>query len=145
MNNKFVKGFTQFVNENLGEGQADKEVNSFGEDLFLDYEKQDAIIADALGCESNEVSNYFIGSPVDMNPDLISAFDSIKDLFNGGGESVEDYDNFDWTLKKKGRIIYHIEVSAPDGYQVAHYFHHNGMRVVVVDANDGPYIYIKKN
>jgi hypothetical protein len=34
MNNKFVKGFTQFVNENLGEDQADKEINSFGEDLF---------------------------------------------------------------------------------------------------------------
>jgi hypothetical protein len=104
-------------------------------DLYLDDERQNEIIADALGCDPAELDNYFIGSPVNIDPDdqeESAEFEQVSDLFDS-----------DWNLKESGKLVYEFDEPAPDGFQRAQLFRHNGMRVVVVEAEDGPFIYVK--
>jgi hypothetical protein len=133
---RLIKGFTQFVNENRMDDMNDmNHETGMDPDLYLDDERQNEIIADALGCDPAELDNYFIGSPVNIDPDdqeEAAEFEQVRDLFDS-----------DWNLKESGELVYGFDEPAPDGFQRAQLFRHNGMRVVVVEAEDGPFIYVK--
>jgi len=143
---KIIKGFTQFVNENFYYGEKDSDAT-----LFDSYEEADKITAAALGCSLEELDNYFIGSPVtrEGEPNMMDDFAPVIDLFNTEIDpeepqwSVRNTRNSDWRLKKHGQIIWTVNQAGPGGYAQAHLFNHNGMTVVVIDGDDGPFVYIK--
>lgn len=119
---KNLRSFQEFLNE--GQEYSSKEM--------------DQIIADALGCKPVEVeTKYFMGSPTND----VDEVEDMRDLFNSTGEDGMGGET--WELKKPGKILYSHESGTPDGDQTAHYFEHNGMKVVVVEGEDGPFIYAK--
>jgi hypothetical protein len=142
---KLIKGFQQFVNENRMDDMNDmNDMNhETGQMLSLadGTEETDMATAAALGCRPEELDNYYIGSPVARfnEPDFMDDFAPVMDLFY----SDEEDEGMGFELKKKGQIIWTVRDAGPGGYAQAHLFRHNGMKVVVVEGDDGPYVYIK--
>jgi hypothetical protein len=139
---RLIKGFQQFVNENRMDDMNDMN-HETGQMLSLadGTEETDMATAAALGCRPEELDNYYIGSPVARfnEPDFMDDFAPVMDLFY----SDEEDEGMGFELKKKGQIIWTVRDAGPGGYAQAHLFRHNGMKVVVVEGDDGPYVYIK--
>jgi hypothetical protein len=141
---QIIKRFTQFVNENhMGDmdhmGHENGQLLSFADGL----EETDMATADALGCSPEELSDYYIGSPVTRydEPNFMDDFAPVMDLFY----TDEENEGMDFELKKPGQIIWTVRDAGPGGYAQAHMFRHNGMTVIVIDGDDGPFVYVKPN
>jgi hypothetical protein len=142
MKHSIIKGFTQFVNENHMDNMNDMDHENGQILSHADgTEETDMATADALGCSPEELDNYYIGSPVSRydEPDFMDDFAPVMDLFY----SDEENEGMGFELKQKGQIIWTVRDAGPGGYAQAHLFQHNGMKVVVVEGDDGPYVYIK--
>lgn len=142
MKKQIIKRFTQFVNENHMDNMNDMDHETGQMLSHADgTEETDMVTADALGCSPEELDNYYIGSPVSRydEPDFMDDFAPVMDLFY----SDEENDGMGFELKKKGQIIWTVRDAGPGGYAQAHLFNHNGMKVVVVEGDDGPFVYIK--
>jgi hypothetical protein len=129
MKTPIIKRFTQFINETTELTLSDESGT----------ERVDAITAYALGCGITQLDNYFIGSPVARyyEPEFMDEVAPVIDLFD------IDEDSGDWKLKRKGKIIWTVNDYGSGGYARAHLLYHNGLTVVVIDGDDGPYIYAK--
>jgi hypothetical protein len=137
-----LKNFNQFINENSSQERgAFREIldpklrYDYLHDLMVNdydaFEKEcNTLAAEAIGCDPSEI--HFIGSPTndDIEP---SDWVKVKDLLDGN----------DFDLKKPGELLWWFSVPAPDGYMAAYLFRHNGNDIIMYDAEDGPFIYLR--